>query len=53
MLGSSDGKHGGVYVEYVSLIVSCYSLPWEGNCIWGGGALLKKFSRPQIFLGYI
>ena len=24
MLGSMDGKHGGVYVEYVSLMVSCY-----------------------------
>ena len=23
MLGAMDGKHGGVYVEYVSLIVSC------------------------------
>ena len=24
MLGSMDGKHGVVYLEYVSLIVSCY-----------------------------
>ena len=24
MLGSMDGKHGEVYVEYVSLMVSCY-----------------------------
>ena len=24
MLGSMDGKHRGVYVEYVSLMVSCY-----------------------------
>ena len=24
MLGSMDGKHGGVYVEYLSLMVSCY-----------------------------
>ena len=24
MLGSMDGKHGAVYVEYVSLMVSCY-----------------------------
>ena len=24
MLGSMNGKHGGVYVKYVSLIVSCY-----------------------------
>ena len=24
ILGSMDGKHGGVYVEYVSLMVSCY-----------------------------
>ena len=24
MLGSMDGKHEQVYVEYVSLIVSCY-----------------------------
>ena len=23
MLGSMDGKHGGVYVEYVSLMSSC------------------------------
>ena len=23
MLGSMDAKHGGVYVEYVSLMVSC------------------------------
>ena len=26
MLGAMDGKHRGVYVEYVSLIVSCYWL---------------------------
>ena len=26
MLGSMDGKHGGVYVEYVSLMVSCYRI---------------------------
>ena len=32
-----DGEHGRVYVEYGSLIVSCYSLPQEGNCIGGGG----------------
>ena len=24
MLGSMDGKHRGVYVEYVSLMFSCY-----------------------------
>ena len=24
MIGSMDGKRGGVYVEYVLLIVSCY-----------------------------
>ena len=24
MLGSMDGKHGGVYAEYVSLMVSFY-----------------------------
>ena len=24
MIGSMDGKHGGVYVEYVSLMVSYY-----------------------------
>ena len=29
MLGSMDGKHGGVYVEYVSLMVSCY---WNILC---------------------
>ena len=27
MLGLMDGEQGGVYVEYVSLIVSCYLLP--------------------------
>ena len=44
MLGSMDREYGGVYVEYVSLIVSCYSLPLEGNCIWeGGGGTAKIF----------
>ena len=37
MLGSIDREYGGVHVEYVSLIVSCYSLRKEGNCIWEGG----------------
>ena len=36
MLGSMDGEQGGVYVEYVSPIVSCYSLTYRENCIWGG-----------------
>ena len=32
VLGSIDGKHvhGGVYVEYVSLMVSCY---WIKVCM--------------------
>ena len=38
MLGSMDREYEAVYLEYVSLIVSCYSLEGSGRA----GGIAKK-----------
>ena len=48
MLDSVDGEEGGVYVENVSLLVSCYSAPYEGNCIGGGGIPKKRTCQDNV-----